>query len=166
MDSQPLPVPTLWLAGLVLHVKELRALPMPWARSLPFVLYTDEEGQFLHGTSGRDLYRDRAQHVFPMYGAAAAKNPFGFAHLLAAQDFAQRGPLEIVLAGDRLGAIALVESVHRTYLPARVVAFAEDVPTGEGRYPVDGQPTAYVCRNRTCDARVTSAHALVDQCVA
>jgi len=42
----------LWLARLVLHVKELRALPMPWARSLPFVLYTDEEGQFLHGTSG------------------------------------------------------------------------------------------------------------------
>lgn len=39
-------------------------------------------------------------------------------------------------------------------------------PTGEGRYPVDGQPTAYVCRNRTCDARVTSAHALVERCVA
>ena len=36
-------------------------------------------------------------------------------------------------------------------------------PTGEGRYPVDGQPTAYVCRNRTCDARVTSAHALVER---
>lgn len=31
-------------------------------------------------------YRDRAQHVFQMYGAAAAKNPFGFAHLLAARD--------------------------------------------------------------------------------
>lgn len=59
-----------------------------------------------------------------------------------------------------------VQSVHRTYLPARVVALAEDVPTGEGRYPVDGQPTAYVCRNRTRDARVTSAHALVERCVA
>jgi hypothetical protein len=38
-----------------------------------------------------------------------AKNAFGFAHLLSAQDFAQRGPLEIVLAGDKLGATALVE---------------------------------------------------------
>ena len=41
-----------------------------------------------------------------------AKSAFGFAHLLSAQDFAQRGPLEIVLAGDKLGtsAKALIES--------------------------------------------------------
>jgi len=34
------------------EVEDLRELHMPWARSLPFVFYTDEEGQFLHGTSG------------------------------------------------------------------------------------------------------------------
>ena len=120
----------------------------------------------LHELTGRDRYRDRAEHVFRMYGAAAAKNPFGFAHLLAAQDFAQRGPLEIILAGDKLGGAALVESVHRAYLPSRVLAFAEDVPIGEGRHPVDGQPTAYVCRNRTCDAPVTSVKALLERCAA
>ena len=38
-----------------------------------------------------------------------AKNVFGFVRLLSGQDFAQRGPLEIVLAGDKLGATALVE---------------------------------------------------------
>ena len=120
----------------------------------------------LHELTGRDRYRDRAEHVFRMYGAAAAKNPFGFAHLLAAQDFAQRGPLEIILAGDKLGAAALVESVHRAYLPTRVLAFAEDVPIGEGRHPVDGQPAAYVCQNRTCDAPVTSVKALLERCAA
>ena len=120
----------------------------------------------LHELTGRDPYRDRAEHVFRMYGTAAAKNPFGFAHLLAAQDFARQGPLDIILAGDKLGAAALVESVHRAYLPARVLAFAEDVPIGEGRHPVDGQPAAYVCRNRTCDAPVTSAKALAERCAA
>ena len=35
----------------------------------------------LHELTGRDRYRDRAEHVFRMYGAAAAKNPFSFAHL-------------------------------------------------------------------------------------
>ena len=25
---------------------------MSWARSLPFVLYTDADGKFLHGTAG------------------------------------------------------------------------------------------------------------------
>ncbi len=120
----------------------------------------------LHEMMGRDLYRDRAEHVFRMYGAAAAKNAFGFAHLLAAQDFAQRGPFEIILAGDKVGAAALAEGVHRAYLPARVLAFAEDVPIGEGRHPVDGQPTAYVCRNRTCDTPVTSSKALLECCAA
>jgi hypothetical protein len=32
-----------------------------------------------------------------------ARNAFGFAHVLSAQDFAQRGPLEIVLARGKLG---------------------------------------------------------------
>lgn len=34
------------------EVRKLGALHMPWARSLPFVLYTDADGQFLHGTAG------------------------------------------------------------------------------------------------------------------
>lgn len=34
------------------ELRELWAKHMSWARSLPFVFYTDEEGQFLHGTSG------------------------------------------------------------------------------------------------------------------
>ena len=80
--------------------------------------------------------------------------------------FAQRGPLEIILAGDKLGAAALVESVHRAYLPTRVLAFAEDVPIGGGRHPVDGQPAADVCQNSTCDAPVTSVKALLDRCAA
>ena len=120
----------------------------------------------LHELTGHGRYRDRAEHVFRMYGLAAAKNPFGFAHLLVAQDFAQRGPLEIILAGDKLGATALVESVHRAYLPARVLAFAEDVPIGKDRHPVEGQPAVYACRNHTCDASVTSVTALLERCAA
>jgi len=34
------------------EVKKLGALHMSWARSLPFVLYTDADGKFLHGTAG------------------------------------------------------------------------------------------------------------------
>ena len=100
-----------------------------------------------------------------MYGAAAARNPFGFSHLLAALDFSHR-PVSIVLAGGRDEAEPLVEAIHRSYHPARVVAFAEDVPIGKGRYPVGGQPAAYVCRNRSCDAPVTSATELLEHCTA
>ena len=119
----------------------------------------------LHELTGRDAYRDRAEQVFQMYGAAAANNPFGFSHLLAALDFSQR-PISIVLAGDRDEAAPLVEAVHRSYHPARVLAFSEDAPIGQGRHPVGDQPAAYLCRNRTCDAPVTSAQELLKRCAA
>ena len=107
---------------------------------------------------GRSDLRDRAESIFRTYGEAMAKNPFGFSHLLAALEFARRGPLEIVIAGE--GA-ALIEKVHRTYHPARVLCRAQDVPIGEGKTPVDGKAAAYVCRNQTCDAPVLAADALV-----
>ena len=67
-------------------------------------------------------------------GAAAAKNPFGFSHLLAALDFSQH-PVSIVLAGGRGEAAALVEAVHRTstqrvfwHLPRMFRSARDDTP--------------------------------------
>ncbi|TAL75426.1 MAG: thioredoxin domain-containing protein [Burkholderiaceae bacterium] len=110
--------------------------------------------------TGDDMYRRRAEHELARYQAAAVVSPAGFAHLLAAQDFSRRNPFSVIFAGGRRDAAPLVESVHRAYVSARVLAFAEDVPTGEGRAPVNGRPTAYVCRNRVCAAPVTSVDAL------
>jgi uncharacterized protein YyaL (SSP411 family) len=119
----------------------------------------------LFALTGRELYRERAEQVFEMYRAAAAQNPFGFAHLLAAQEFAQRGPLCILIAGERAAASALVTSLQRRYLPTRVLAMASDVPIGKGLQPLAGQTTAYLCRQHSCEAPVTSAAALVERCL-
>ncbi len=110
----------------------------------------------LYSLTGVDRYRDRAEEILRMLAGAAAQNPFGFAHLLAARDFAERGPFEIIIAGEKSESAELVEAVHRAYLPARVLAFAGDVPIGAGRHPVDGRPAAYVCRDRVCDVPVTT----------
>ena len=118
----------------------------------------------LYELTGHDVYHDRAEHEFRRYEIPAARAPAGFAHLLAAREFAQRSPLEIIFAGDKSAAAALVTSVHRAYLPARVLAFAEDVTIGRVRYPVKGRPTAYVCRNRTCAAPVADGKALLKLC--
>lgn len=115
--------------------------------------------------TGRELYRERAEQVFAMYRAAAAQNPFGFAHLLAAQDFVLQGPISIVIAGMRATASALVARLQRRYLPARVLAFAEDVPIGVGKQALAGQTSAYVCRNRTCEPPLTSAAELLERCL-
>ena len=119
----------------------------------------------LYELSGRELYRERAEQVLAMYRGAAAHNPFGFAHLLAAQDFAQRGPFCIVVAGERGAAGALLRDLQRRYLPARVLAMAADVPLGRDRPALAGRATAYVCRQQTCAAPLSDAAALVAYCL-
>jgi len=114
----------------------------------------------LHELTGNAVYRERAGQVIAGLEPAAARNVFGFSHLLAAMDFAQQGEATIVFAGGYPAARALIETVHREYLPARALALAEHVPAGAGRVPVGGQPSAYVCRNQTCQAPVTTAAGL------
>ena len=107
-----------------------------------------------------------AEGVAAAFLQHADQSPFGFAHLLSALDFMQRGPLEIVFAGEHAQSALwpLLETVHRAYLLARVLALAEDVPIGAGRHPVDGQPAAYVCRNRSRDAPLTTVEAPRERC--
>jgi len=115
----------------------------------------------LHAMTGSTLYRERADEVVRMFQGAAVRNAFGFAHLLAAAEFAQCGPSTIVLAGRYPAVRPLLEPVHRAYLPARTLALAEHVPIGSGRGPVDGKPAAYVCRHQTCGLPVTTAAELM-----
>jgi uncharacterized protein YyaL (SSP411 family) len=111
----------------------------------------------LHEFTGSAAYRERAEYVIRTFEGAAGRNSFGFAHLLAAVDFARRGPFTIIFAGQRPGAAPLAQAIHRAYVPARALALAEHVPAGQGRGPVDGQPAAYVCRNQACGVPVTTA---------
>ncbi|TWC38592.1 hypothetical protein FBY03_10689 [Pseudomonas sp. SJZ079] len=115
--------------------------------------------------SGRTLYRERAEQLLSMYAAAAAETPSGFAHLLAAEDFARRGPLVLIIAGPRAAARALVQPLLRRYLPARVLACAADVPIGAERPALVGQATAYLCREHSCSAPLTEAAALLERCL-
>jgi uncharacterized protein len=112
--------------------------------------------------TGKSLYRERAEQVVRQLEGAAASNPFGFSHLLAAADFSAQGPSTVIFAGELRAAQPLVQAVHRTYSPARELALAGHVPVGSGRTPVDGQAAAYVCRHQTCQLPVTTPAALLD----
>ena len=68
----------------------------------------------------------------------------------------------------------LIRVVHGAYRPNKVVALLDPrwpnaekignaVPLLAGKGMVDGQPTAFVCRNYACQAPVTSAKELVKQ---
>ena len=114
----------------------------------------------LHELTETAVYRERAEQVVDALRAAAARNAFGFSHLLAAMDFAEQGPLTIIFAGEPAGAQPLIDVAHRAYAPARALALAGHAAAGAGRTAVGGRPAAYVCRHRTCQAPVTAPHDL------
>ncbi|HXF71578.1 MAG TPA: thioredoxin domain-containing protein, partial [Actinomycetota bacterium] len=97
-----------------------------------------------------------------------------FGHALQALDLWVGPAHEVAIVGDPAApdTRALVEEVTvRRFLPNRVLAVAAPddeaarraVPLLEGRVPVDGRATAYVCRRFVCQLPVTEPAALAAQ---
>jgi uncharacterized protein YyaL (SSP411 family) len=98
-------------------------------------------------------YMERAPRAVPSY--------------LSALDFWLSTPKEIVIsARDAPASTELFDTVWQTYLPNRVVAASPpglDSPLMEGKSPIDGRPTAYVCERYVCKAPTTDADELMAQ---
>jgi uncharacterized protein YyaL (SSP411 family) len=121
----------------------------------------------LHAYTGEERYLTEAERVIRLYGDQIAKQPFAFAHLLEAVDLYQRGAVEIVLVRGSAGEDELAQWIARVgklYIPNRAVFVADGggfLPeAARGRPAVDGKLTAYLCRERTCSAPITSIDAL------
>lgn len=119
-----------------------------------------------------EAYRTRAEKTLKLFGQSMEKSPLTVPAMISALDFSQHGDMEIVLAGDKedAGFKALAAEVHKAYLPHAVIIHADQ---GEGQAyfsrhnqalaamkPVAGKAAAYVCRNRVCQAPVTSVEQL------
>jgi len=111
--------------------------------------------------TGSTRHRDAAETALGIVRALAHRAPRFIGWGLAAAEAALDGPREVAVVGPHSdpGTGAL----HRTALlataPGAVVAKGEpgssaglDVPLLRDRPLLDGRPTAYVCRNFTCDA--------------
>jgi len=105
--------------------------------------------------AGASRYGERARRVLERLQPAMQRNAFGFAHLLAAREFQDWGPVSVQFRGGTQAAGALIAAVHRLYHPGRVLAV-------EG--PAPGAPqeagAAIVCRDQTCQPPVTTPEAL------
>jgi len=118
---------------------------------------------------GRDDLRDKAVRAMETLAGDMDQAPFGFERLLAAVDFHQAVPNEIVIVGP-LGAAdtqALIRVVHQLDEPDAVVLLLDPAASGEdswrqeipllrGKGLVRGGPAAYVCRGGTCGRPVTT----------
>ena len=118
-------------------------------------------------------YRNVAATALRGLGPMLSQYANGMGRWLAALGFHVGQPREIAIVGDINSDAAqdLLDEIHIRYIPNRVLAASEHGdPAGSHPLPllrnktlIEGQPTAYVCRNYTCNLPVTTPTALATQ---
>jgi len=139
---------------LILRTKPVHDGSVPSGNSLATMLCLR-----LHAFTEEERYSRVAERVLRLYRASMEENPFAHAYLLAALDFYDRQPREVVVVatGGREGAADLLEPLERTYQANRVVVCYDPAapplklpPFARGKPLVDSRPTAYVCHRSSC----------------
>jgi uncharacterized protein len=116
--------------------------------------------------TGDARYSSVAEEMIAGMSPYMARYPTGFAQWLCDAALLLGEPHEIAIAGEPGTAEtdALIDVVFGGYRPHQVVAAGRDdatvVPLLRGREPLDGQATAYVCRQFVCQLPVTEPEAL------
>ncbi|MFI1354070.1 thioredoxin domain-containing protein [Streptomyces sp. NPDC020898] len=112
--------------------------------------------------TGAEPHRAAAERALGVVKALGPRVPRFIGWGLAVAEALLDGPREVAVVGPTLGDPATT-ALHRTALlgtaPGAVVAVgvadSDELPLLAGRSLVGGEPTAYVCRNFTCDVPTT-----------
>ncbi|MGD8396907.1 MAG: thioredoxin domain-containing protein, partial [Candidatus Eiseniibacteriota bacterium] len=118
-----------------------------------------------------DGHQERARTIVRGMVPLVQQAPGGFGQLLQVVDLLVEPSREVVIAGPLADPRTreLRAAVDRRFLPHTVTLHADPSAAAAppalsalvgGRLPVDGQPAAYVCTDRSCQAPVTDARAL------
>jgi uncharacterized protein len=119
--------------------------------------------------TGNARYATVAEEMMKGMVPYMARYPTGFSQWLSDAALLLGEPREIAIAGERDGedVEALLAVVYDGYRPHQVVAAGSDeatiIPLLRGRAPVNGQATAFVCRQFVCQLPVTEPEALRGQ---
>ncbi|WP_243059193.1 thioredoxin domain-containing protein [Nocardioides sp. SR21] len=109
--------------------------------------------------TGSGRHRDAAEAALATVASIAERAPRFAGWSLAAAESMLDGPVEVAVVGAPGPERDTLEHRARRH-PGAVVVVADgprdDVPLLIGREPVDGVPTAYVCRNLVCQRPVTT----------
>jgi len=152
-------------ASILLRLKENNDSAEPAASSVA-ALNLSRLGHILN----EKRWRERSEKTINAFSPQMGHFPSAMPQMLVALDFILGPVQQIVISGTGDGAAALIEEVHRHFLPNKILLRAdgsegqryleETLEALRGMKPIDGQPAAYVCENFTCKAPVTSPEAL------
>ncbi len=122
--------------------------------------------------TGEGRYRDAAERAIGTVASYMTRYPTGFAQWLVAASFAAGDAVEVAIVGDPSEAATqeLLAPIWSEWRPFQVLAAAPPeaatgsaIPLLHDRPPIEGRPTAYVCRDFVCSLPVTRSDRLIDQ---
>ena len=114
----------------------------------------------LHEFTTKDTYRQRAERTIGAFGGRLETGPLGLSEMLLALDWQLDAPKQLVIATmrSREEAAPFLAVLRARLVPNRILAvtmpdddLAALVPVAEGKGPMAGRVTGYVCENRVCD---------------
>ncbi|NLW48239.1 MAG: thioredoxin domain-containing protein [Firmicutes bacterium] len=123
--------------------------------------------------TGKKEFREEAGGIFKAYSKEMSHNSWGYAALISALDMYLQGIKEFVFVSDESNPPEILVGLRRKFLPYRIIGWkgaGEELkkhPAGvlfEGREPVNGEPTCYVCINQSCLPPLTKGEELEKVC--
>jgi uncharacterized protein len=115
--------------------------------------------------TGDSQYRGRAAEILEPMAVMVTQLPLAISYLACAMDRALARPREVAIVGavQDPRTQALVQAVHRQWLPDAVLAWGDnETALLAGRPLVGGMPAAYVCENFACQVPVTEPERLTE----
>ncbi len=121
----------------------------------------------LAALTGDTRYRETAERALEQVSGLIGRYPTGFGQWLVAADFALAPVVEVAVVGDPADEATrrLLAPVDAMFRPHQVTAVGPDpttstVPLLQGRFQLQGRPTAFVCRHFACRQPVHEPEAL------
>ena len=120
-----------------------------------------------------DSLQTMAEKTIGNFSDFIERNPLSFAQMLNALDFKERSTKEIVVAKPKDDSEnLLLDAFQKQFYPNRVIAQISEnrkaewqkvIPWTENRQSINGQLTAYVCENYTCQLPTTDVEEFLKQ---
>jgi uncharacterized protein YyaL (SSP411 family) len=120
--------------------------------------------------SGNKRYLDVGKKSVYAFKARINKNPAGHTGILAAADFMECSPTEVIFTGESEHPAFddMRDALHQDYRPNKIIAWSQNkkssslIPVSSGKLTEDGNPSVYICQQETCHPPVKSGKALIN----
>jgi len=126
----------------------------------------------LSAMNNNEDYIRKAEKTKEALSSMCNKAPMALPQLLASLDYLLEKPKQIIIAGDLADerTKALLRVIHSKFIPIKILLLADGregqlelankLPFIKDMKPINGKPTAYVCKNYGCELPVNTPEQL------